>query len=296
MKYLVRIIFVLMLALPMTVFAQSDADITIDDIENAFTALFQNDSVRVEGTTVIDQNISLMGQTTIQSVVQELTGEMSFADAELTGLSAQLNQSTTAESMGTTFEGGMLMEMIFVEGQLYLRISEGTGIMQGIYPEGWVNIGEESSAIPGMELFNMETLLANFNKPILYPLNEETVTSFEVFEYDPEEVTVPEGTVAYALEIDAQAAFSTGEIASMFSSFESMGVDMEDLLNQMMEGAKLSVVVYLLDGQLVRIESVLGIDVEIDFSGQKVSMVQSSSAVFNYVEFNFPVEIVAPES
>jgi len=130
----------------------------------------------------------------------------------------------------------------------------------------------------------------------MYPLNEETVLSLSAFEYDPEEVTVPEGTVAYTLEIDVQAAFASGEIASMFSSFESMGVDMEDLLNQMVEGAVLEVEVYLNEGQLVRIESVLGIDVEIDFSGQKVQMVQTSSGVFNYVEFNFPVEITAPEN
>ncbi len=296
MKHLVRILFILMLALPLTVFAQSETDVTIDDIENAFANLFKNDSVRVEGSTVIDQNITVMGQTTVQSVVQELSGEMSFADAELTGLSAQLNQSTVAESMGNTFEGAMLMELIYVDGALYLRISETTGIMEGIYPENWINVEEEAATIPGMELFNVDTLLASFNKPLMYPLNEETVLSLSAFEYDPEEVTVPEGTVAYTLEIDVQAAFASGEIASMFSSFESMGVDMEDLLNQMVEGAVLEVVVYLNEGQLVRIESVLGIDVEIDFSGQKVQMVQTSSGVFNYVEFNFPVEITAPEN
>lgn len=294
MKYLVRMLFVLVLILPMTVFAQSDADITIDDIENAFAALFKNDSVRVEGTTVIDQNISAMGQTQIQTIVQELAGDMSFADAQLTGLSAQLNQSISTEAMGNTFEGDMLMEMIFVDEQLYLRISETTGIMQGVFPEGWVNVGEDASSIPGMELFNIETLLTTFNKPILYPLNEETVISFEIFEYDPSEVTVPEGTVAYTLEINTQAAFASGDMASMFSSFESLGIDMEDLLNQMMEGAEMNVVVYLFEGQLVRIETVLGIDVELDFSGQKVSLVQTSSSMFNYVDFNFPVEIVAP--
>jgi len=296
MKHLVRILLILMLALPLTVFAQSEADITIDDIENAFANLFKNDSVRLEGSTVIDQNITVMGQTTVQSVVQEMTGEMSFADAQLTGLSAQLNQSTVAESMGSTFEGAMLMELIYVDETLYLRISETSGIMEGLYPEDWVNVAEEAATIPGMELFNVDTLLGSFNKPILYPLNEETVLSLSAYEYDPEEVTVPEGTMAYSLEIDAEAAFASGEMASMFGSFESMGVDMEDLLNQLIEGAVVDVVVYLLDGQLVRIESALTIDVEIDFSGQKVNMVQTSSGVFNYVEFNFPVEITAPEN
>lgn len=296
MKYLVRILFILVLALPMTVFAQSGSDITVDDIENAFANLFKNDSVRLEGLSVIDQNITMMGQTTVQSVVQELSGEMSFADAQLTGLSAQLNQSTTAESMGSTFEGAMLMEMIYVDETLYLRISETSGIMEGLYPEDWVNVAEEAATIPGMELFNVDTLLASFNKPILYPLNSETVLSIEPFEYDPKEVTVPEGTMAYSLEIDVEAAFASGEIASLFSSFESMGVNMEDLISQMVEGAVMDVVVYLLDGQLVRIESALTIDVEIDFSGQKVGLVQTTSAVFNYTEFNFPVEIVAPEN
>jgi hypothetical protein len=294
MKHILRVLLVIVLALPMSVFAQED-DITIDDIENAFASLFKNDSVRLEGSTLIDQTITFSGSVITQSIVQDLTGEMQFTDEQLTGLNSALTQTFIAEAMGNSTEGSMLMEMIYVDETLYMKVSEATGTLEGTYPEGWLNLLTDADSVEGLALLNIDSLLATFNKPLLYPLNEETVIGFEMVEIDPE-LELAEGTMAYHLEINAEAAFASGDMASLFAGYEQLGVDMEDLLNQMMQGAGFDVLVYILDGQLIRIETVMTIDAEISLSGTVMQLVQSSSAILNYTEFNFPIEVTAPET
>jgi len=110
-----------------------------------------------------------------------------------------------------------------------------------------------------------------------------------------EELEFAEGTVAYLLEIDTEAAFASGTFADMFTGFAQYGIDMDELLNQMMEGAELQVVVYLLDGQLIGLESVIIFDTEIKISGQTMSLMQTATSVQKYTDFNFELEIVAPE-
>ena len=83
MKHLLGGLLLIVLLLPMGVFAQSKGDITIDDIENAFANVFKNDSVRVEGVSQIDQSLTISGMTILQSITQDITGEMTFAEGVL---------------------------------------------------------------------------------------------------------------------------------------------------------------------------------------------------------------------
>ncbi|MDX2078723.1 MAG: hypothetical protein SFZ02_19985 [bacterium] len=294
MKYVVRVLLLIVLALPLSVFAQSEDDITIDDIENAFAALYKNDSIRMEGETIVDQTITFSGSVIEQTIVQDITGEMQFEDTQLIGLTSQLNQTLTANSMGTTTEGSMLMEMIYVDEILYMKVSETTGALVGIYPDGWINLTEDGDSVEALALLNLDNLLNTFNKPLLYPLDDTTVNSFKSVEVDPE-LKLPEGTMAYALDINAEAAFNSADMASLFSGFEQLGIDMEDLLAQMAQGAGFDVTVYLLDEQVIRIEAIMTIDAEITVSGLALQLVQSSSSIVSYTDFNFPLEITAPE-
>ncbi|MCL4253265.1 MAG: hypothetical protein KJ043_05750, partial [Anaerolineae bacterium] len=77
--------------------------------------------------------------------------------------------------------------------------------------------------------------------------------------------------------------------------FEALGIDMEDLLNQMMEGAELSVVVYLLDGQLIGLASAMVLDADLTIQGQTMTLVQNMTSIQRYTDFNFELEITAPE-
>lgn len=294
MKHLLRCLLLFISILPMVVFAQSDSDITIDDIENTFANVFKNESVRVEGVTQIDQTIEVSGTTVIQSITQEITGEMAFEAGVMTGMTSAITQTLASNSMGLLSEGGMLMELIYVDEVVYMHVSDTSGILAGSFPEGWINLMNDADSVEGLALLNMDTLLDTFSQPLMYPLNEETVLSFEMVEV-AEELEFAEGTVAYLLEIDTEAAFASGTFADMFTGFAQYGIDMDELLNQMMEGAELQVAVYLLDGQLIGLESVIIFDTEIKISGQTMSLMQTATSVQKYTDFNFELEIVAPE-
>lgn len=294
MKHLLRGLLLIILLLPMGVFAQSEDDITIDDIENAFANVFKNDSVRMEGVAQIDQTITVSGMNIVQSITQDIAGEMTFAEGVLTGLTSAITQTVSSDTAGTITEGGMLMELIYVDEIVYMRVSETEGVLAGTFPEGWINLNTDADSVEGLALINMDTLLSTFDQPLVYPLNEETVINFEMVDVDPE-LEFAEGTVAYLVEINAEAAFAAGGFAEMFSGFEALGIDMEDLLNQMMEGAELSAVVYLLDGQLVGIASAMVLDADITIQGQTMTLVQNMTSFQKYTDFNFELEITAPE-
>lgn len=294
MKHLLRGLLLIILLLPMGVFAQSEDDITIDDIENAFANVFKNDSVRVEGVSQIDQTITVSGMNIVQSITQDIVGEMTFVEGALTGLTSAITQTVVSDTAGTTAEGGMLMELIYVDETAYIRVSETSGVLAGTFPEGWINLSTDAASIESLALINMDTLISTFDQPLMYPLNEETVISFELVDVDPE-LEFAEGTVAYLIEINAEAAFAAGGFAAMFSGFEALGIDMEDLLNQMMEGAELFATVYLLDGQLVGIQSSMVLDADITIQGQTMTLVQNMTSIQKYTDFNFELEITAPE-
>lgn len=294
MKHLLRGLLLIILLLPMGVFAQSEDDITIDDIENAFANVFKNDSVRVEGVSQIDQTITVSGMNIVQSITQDIVGEMTFVEGALTGLTSAITQTVVSDTAGTTAEGGMLMELIYVDETAYIRVSETSGVLAGTFPEGWINLSTDAASIESLALINMDTLISTFDQPLMYPLNEETVISFELVDVDPE-LEFAESTVAYLIEINAEAAFAAGGFAAMFSGFEALGIDMEDLLNQMMEGAELFATVYLLDGQLVGIQSSMVLDADITIQGQTMTLVQNMTSIQKYTDFNFELEITAPE-
>ncbi|MCL4255781.1 MAG: hypothetical protein KJ043_18635, partial [Anaerolineae bacterium] len=175
MKHLLRGLLLIILLLPMGVFAQSEDDITIDDIENAFANVFKNDSVRMEGVAQIDQTITVSGMNIVQSITQDIAGEMTFAEGVLTGLTSAITQTVTSDTAGTVVEGGMLMELIYVDEIVYMRVSETEGVLAGTFPEGWINLNTDADSVEGLALINMDTLLSTFDQPLVYPLNEETV-------------------------------------------------------------------------------------------------------------------------
>lgn len=295
MKHFVRILFILLLVFPISVFAQSEDDITIDDItiddiENAFANLLKNQSVRMEGVGIIEQVISIMGQTVEQTITQELYGELQIENGKIMGAYNQAILSIISQSTFST-EGTANLEMIFVNETLYMRATDTDGIFDNIYPEEWSNAID----VPTLTtLFDVDSLITQMRQALPYPLNEETVIGFEEISI-AEDLDLPEGTRAYNINVDAEKVFAYLNYEQLFGAFEQLGVDMEDLMNQMLQTSTFDIVVYISNEQIVRVEAIMTTDAPINFMGQTLQLSQTATTIINYTDFNFPLEITAPE-
>jgi len=189
----------------------------------------------------------------------------------------------------------MKMDMTIVDGIVYVQVYDTTGNLVGQFPEGWVNVSENPSAIPGMNLLNIEQL-ADMIRPVAYALDKDTVNSISE---QPRETLDGQEMRVFTLVLNSKGLSESSTFKQVASAFNSsaLGVDAEQLINDMLKGATLDIRIWIgaEDNMLHKTSATLRIDANLSVSGQNLNLKQTSEGEFTFTNFNEPVEILAPE-
>ncbi|MFW5747975.1 MAG: hypothetical protein ACOCYT_00020 [Chloroflexota bacterium] len=299
---LLLIVFAALLALP--VVAQDDEEDgldmeLVDYINEASDGLANFDSYTISGTLTIDQEITA-GEITIPStIVQTITADIVQSDGVTVALDAEISQDI-AMGMGMG-EGSFVLDMIFVDGAVYVQARDFAGLMATAgLSEGWQQIGIEGSENnPLLDAFgDPDALLASFNEQLTYPLNEETILSLE----ERRELTIDDDPVRrFAIELDAQSVVDNGGLDSVLSNLEDsasqLGMTSDELIEQLLEGATLGIVVHISTetDRMRRIDSEVVFNSELMAMGEALTLSQTAAGSFVYSNFDEEFGITPPE-
>ena len=273
-------------------FSEEELD-AIAVVADAYDKMAALETVYTDGTQNLVQEVSAAGQSLEITLLQEIFGPSIF-DEDAPAAALTIVQESTFS--GISIE--MTMEMIQVDDDLWVRISDVTDAYASQYPEGWVNLIENPTGVPGMELFNIDSMTSMTNTGLQYPITEDTVATIEELD-DFEEIDGIE-TRAFAVTLDTLALLETEafDALSGMMNADALGMDVNDMMTQMFENAFFDLVIWVGvdDGLVHRTDMILDIDAALSVPGAgSVNLVQSLEASFTYTEFDDPVEIVAPE-
>lgn len=298
-------LIVILILMTMPVVQAQDDSLTDDELElvnyvsdslNKLTALT---SIYLEGTQVIEQDIRAQGQTILQTITQDMTGWVLLED-----LVANAMDMTTLEGIAASYDPGQdvdlgfSMDMRLLDGVLYMRVYDVPVELAGLYPDGWINFTEDGNLYQGFQLLNPEQLTnvaASTGMTNVY--NENTVTGIEELESE----TLDDGTEVrvFSITLDAVAVFEDDSTESMLSALnlDSLGVDTETLMNDMLANAEYFVTIRI-DSETdlaAEIAILLNIDTELTLQGITLDFIQNMTADFSYSRFNEEFEISAPD-
>jgi hypothetical protein len=293
-----RLLFCILLltvfALP--VYAQDDPR---EIVMTAVEAMAELDSYHITTEQILDQSVSfsMNGQTSSTSTRLEQTMEADYQrDGDDYNFIVTLEQQVVVDMMGSKTEVEMTMEMIVVDDEFYLRFTDVSESLESLVdPDEWLT-SDNIADNPLTAMINPDGFSAQITNPVIYPITEETVTDVE--ERDSDEIDGVEVRV-FDLEFDTEALAESDAIQALLGAFNTsgMGVDMEDMMRQMMRNAELELTFYIgvEDGLLYQTESALSVDGPIEISGTEVDFVQSVQNTTRFSAFNEEVEIEAPE-
>ncbi|MBL8165635.1 MAG: hypothetical protein JNJ61_26865 [Anaerolineae bacterium] len=271
----------------------------VADVGAAFEAFLELETYTSVIEQTITQNITMeMGQQTVKlsniisqsgtSVIQNLEDGFNM-EGKLEQLVSQ-DMGAGAQDMGWT------LDLVIVDGVLYGRVDNATGLFATIAPEGWVNVNEDGAASPIFASINAQMLQQTYG--LSYPMNEETVTS--ITKLDTEEL---DGQVMRVFDVDydinvlLESGLFDATLGSMNAQPGMTQQDMRDLVTQMMEGADFQLKVWIGqdDGLVHRFESTLLVDSTVTIQGMTLPLVMDVVSSVSFSGFNEPVEITAPE-
>lgn len=293
MKRVLLLIACFLLVVPFASAQEADESDLIEYVVAAFDQILALDSVYLSGTQTIAQTITAAGDTLDQTIIQDMSGWMTFDDTDEMDLTLV---QTLSQDMGLqTIEVDMTMDMRLVDDTLYLRVYDVSPELAGLYPDGWIDLSDGGQDIPGMELFNIEQMTnVAANTGIILPYNEDTVLSIK--ELPSEELDSGEARV-FLIELNGPALLDYEEMQAALGMVDIPGVDMSAMMESMMNGASYTVQAWIdaEDAILVQIDVVLDVDTELTLMGQTMTLVQSTTSSYTYSDFNEPVEIEIPE-
>jgi hypothetical protein len=276
----------------------SEEDLTtLEYVSKSFQDTSSLTALHMVGGQTVNQDISAQGTTIKQTIEQNFDGDLVLATDSTQSDATQmtLEQSLSASGAGQNVSGTMTMDMIITDGVVYVQVYDTTGSFSGQFPDGWVNVSENPSAIPGMNLLNIEQL-AEMIRPVTYALNKDTVNS--ISEQSRETVDGQEMRV-FSLSLNSKGLSESSTFKQLASAFNtgSLGVDAQQIINDMLKGASLDLRLWIgTEDNLMHKSSVtVKIDANLNISGENVNLKQTSEGAFTFSNFNQPVEIQAPE-
>jgi hypothetical protein len=281
--------------------AQDQAeDETLAYVMQAIENMTELDTVRTAVEQTIYQSFDAQGTTVNMSISQIIDGAYDNSGEDVR-FSVSNAQTMDTEVGGQSQVLEMTMDMIAVADTLWVRVHDTNPSSLGaLFPSEWTNATEDPTQIPGFEMLALDQLLQLTNTWQAYPLNDETIESIEELERD--ELDGIEMRV-FAVTYSSEGLLKTGlaeQIGQAFNA-EAMGVDMEGMMQQLIEGAMLDMTVWIgvKDNLLYRSEVHMVVDATIEdvFPGiSTMDIQQDLNARYDYYSFNEPVEITAPDT
>jgi len=282
-----------------TTSAQDD-DI-VDFVLEALNSVAEQSSVQLTTETFIAQEIDMTGMPLEFGIIQSGEGAVIYEDGEVSAVSLLLTQSMEADGMGAILgDLGLTLEMVYVDGQIYTRISEVSGFYEMILEE--LNAGEwmldenTTAALP----FDIDTIIAQGGNVAIDTWVEEMVASAE--ELDGEIVN-DQAMRVFALEGDMEALFTEEGLEALMSDFDMEGLDlssmgMEELdLGMSDMTATMAMVIWIGvdDGLPYYVETVTSFDTVMSMMGQSMDMTMTLTQSTVYSDYNDDITIEAPE-
>ncbi|MBN8593896.1 MAG: hypothetical protein J0M33_19220 [Anaerolineae bacterium] len=308
---------ILLLTLSMPVTAQSgfssEEQALIDDLQMALDQFALESSYSIRGVINLVQSINIestaLSGTLDQTIDQKMSGEYVRVSEDEVLASLEIDQS-----ISQTFPGQPMpilveqtLEMI-IDGDLFMRFSNLSADLAGMFPEDWVNLSEDPNAFPGAEVIRAEQFTALIGQAqITYPLDEMTITSIEAVSEIPEELA-QDAVRGIRIEYDIQAVYEQGGLDAVLSTLSldtitsQFGMDFESFLENYVSNADMTIT-YFLDEDNARIvgaETILMGQIpldNIDLGGTSADLDidQTQTILIQYSNFGENFDIQAPQ-
>ena len=291
----------------------------LDTAQSAVESFFTAQSYTVDHTQSLAQeiNVSLGAEAiTIEQQIdqQGTTTNERQPDSRFDNQTSTLDQTITQTLRGAeagqeqTLSLAQTLEMIVLDDRAYLRVTTDDPQMAGFFPEGWQDITEGADAFPGMEVYNMEQLLASSSSEFsaeMFAVLFGAVSEIELLE--PE--TIGEATAQRVrLVLDPSAALSgegANSLREMFNT-AALPLDVNGLIELIFTDEDTHYEITLLfgaeDGQLYGYDVTLNMDIAIPaelltdqtLAGADMSLAQESVSALRFTGLNEPAAISAP--
>lgn len=291
----------------------------LESARRAVEGFFALETYTAGHTQTLDQaiGVSLGAQaiTIDQQIVQQgSTVTERQADNQFDNQSGTLNQTITQSLRGSeagqeqTLTVSQTLELIVFDDRAYLRVSSDNPQVTAFLPEGWQDITEGADAFPGMELYDIEQLLATTSTEFSAEMFDTlfgAVTEIELLE--PQTI---DGATAESvrLVIDLEAALSSETAAGLRDLFSSaaLPLDVDGFIDLMYTDEDTTYEITLFfgaeDGPLYGYDVRLAMDIAIpselvtdpSLAGAEMSLAQESVSMFRFTNQNEPAAISAP--
>lgn len=308
---------ILLLTLSMPVTAQSgfssEEQALIDDLQMALDQFALESSYSIRGVINLVQSINIestaLSGTLDQTIDQKMSGEYVRVSEDEVLASLEIDQSISQTFPGqpTPILVEQTLEMI-IDGDLFMRFSNLSADLAGMFPEDWVNLSEDPNAFPGAEAIRAEQFTALIGQAqITYPLDEMTITSIEAVSEIPEELA-QDAVRGIRIEYDIQAVYEQGGLDAVLSTLSldtitsQFGMDFESFLENYVSNADMTIT-YFLDEDNARIvgaETILMGQIpldNIDLGGTSADLDidQTQTILIQYSNFGENFDIQAPQ-
>lgn len=298
-------VFIMLMILLMTssVLAQrgfSDDQLDLIDLSKAaFDNVYTLESVRVTGWQTITLELEVQNETLEMTLSQDFDGWTLLEDGITSAVEITIYQEIAldAGSQGQA-SGDQTLEMILIDGELYVRVADSGGALRGVGPDDWVNLSQDPDAFPEMGEQDIDSIIEQSINPIPYPITASTVRQIE--EADPEKLN-GENVRVIDIVLDTSTLAGTAMFDEMRDAFESLGIrDTDEVLEVLLEDAVLEIRLWVGEDGIMR-QSSQAFEFDGDISEffprgvGDVLIAMSVSSVTTYTDLNKPHEIEAPD-
>lgn len=298
--------------LHLSVFAQDDDRFTpeqqalIDTLNMAFETVAAQDAVQYNQVQTLTQEIStpdeMEGVALTMGLVQEIASIALFEEGDTfaapSRVSQTLDQTLSMSGVGIPDTSVVqVFETIYIDGTYFLRIEQIEPVGGLDVPAGWFNWSENPTAVPGIELFNIEQL---FNLQTIVPTQEVALVAYDdiylVEEYEADGQTFQVIEVVWNVEqLYTNELFGLNDVFNL----EALGIPGDEFLGLFIEGSTMTytVTVNTTTGQPVALTTTLDTNIELpaDIFGSRLILDQTVVNDLTFEDITETPEIVAPE-
>lgn len=288
----------------------SDEQALVDLLAAALDQFGAESSYSIEGSIKTAQSIgvesSAISGTLDQTIDQTMNGQYVRVSEDEVRAFMEINQSIAQSFPGQdAVEIEQTLEMV-VDGDLYMRFSNLSAELQGMFPDDWVNLTEDPTAFPGAEAIRAEQFTALIGQSqIKYPLNETTVLSIKAVDNIPD-VLSGENAQAIQVVFDIQELYEQGALNATLETLDlegmtaQFGMDVDDFISAFVSDAQMEIIYYISpESRILAAEYVLEAVVpleNIDLGGTRADLnIDQTQTVFvRYSDFGASFDIQAP--
>jgi hypothetical protein len=256
----------------------------------------------LDQTATMTQTINTEGTTSLQKVAANTYPNQQSI------LNQTIEQDMSGMGVADQTTIAMTIEMIVVDDEIYMKL-EVPDDMQGFVPEGWQDVTGGASAFPGMEMFDIDQLLAYGSVTMSDAYLDALVGSVDEVENLGEDTLGDTTVTRYRMTVAPAVAFNAGGVFDVQDMFRqsAMPFDIPALIDSIVQDEdttfSLEVAIGVDDQMLYEITTGMTLDIAIGdelitdpaLEGAEMTLAQTVSQTQVLSGFDEPVAITAPD-